>query len=252
MEGTTQKRNYLFWFVIIIILVGITIYNIYKYGAQGIYVVINGVISMGIWVLVIGLVLYVLYLVIFWEKRVNALTEVQKQIVDESKISRPDNLKNIYLSGDKNHRPKYIGKIIGYSHRQNYNIKGGKYEFEDIFLVKPAKKGFFAPILEIFRKSIIIRCPEDLHNTLHKTVEIKSISLVKHGMYYYPDTVHLNFDSIDHTIYYECERFLQLDLIGVLHPIIKRGVGLSETDIKELEPKKVLDIYGDLKDKKGQ
>lgn len=247
-DNSTQKK--IIVTVIIIAVIGVIIYNIYRYGIDGAVVVINGIISMLIWVAVIGAVVFGLYMLFVWEKRINAPLEVYKDITKESKISKPDNLRYLWLSGDKNHKSKYIGKIVGYSHRQNYKTVNNKYTNEDVFVVKRSFKTVFGLLFELITPPIIIRVPEELHDELHQDVKVNCVSLIKQGMYYYPDVVHLDFKEIDTTIYYESERYIQLKMIEVIAPLVQKAMGIRKDDIRALEGEKGIDIVKSAKEGK--
>jgi len=243
MEVEAKSRKFLLVLAFLVIILIVFIYNWFKYGTTGVFNVVQTLITTVVWIGILGIVLFVLYMLFLWEKKINANIEVYRAITSESKISKPDNLGNVWTSGDEKHRPKLYGKIIGYSHRQNFKgVVNGKnkkkyYQVEDCFLVRLISKGFLSPVFDFFKSPIIIRCPEDMHDSLQGDVHIKAVSLVKHGMYFFPDAVHLDFDAIDHTIYYESERFIQLDVIGKIAPLISKAVGISKTDLAMLEGK---------------
>jgi hypothetical protein len=91
---------------------------------------------------------------------------------------------------------------------------------------------FFAGV---FMKKIVIRCPTVLHDRLQGDVYMQCATLVRHGNYFYPNTLHLNFDAIDKTIFNESMRFINMDIVRLAHPLIMKGMGVTRLDRKELE-----------------
>lgn len=239
-DDSTKKK--LIFFGIGGLIVVVVVYNILRYGAGGISLVINGVISMSIWVLFIGAIFLLLYFFFIYEKKINAPLEVFKDIRAECKVSRPDNLRYLWTSGDSDHREKFIGRIVGYSHRQNYTKEDDCYKYEDIFFVSRSFKGFFGFFREFLSRPIPIRCPPDLHDVLHQDVKLKCVSLVKIGMYYYPDAISNDFDFIDKTQHHESMRYIQIKIKEAFAPIINKAMGIRDKDIKALEGKTGIEI----------
>ena len=96
-------------------------------------------------------------------------------------------------------------------------------------------------------KRIIVRCPVRLHDTLNGDVRISCISLNKHSLYYYPDNIHLDFESIDETLFFEGLRYLQLDLISKLEPLVIKATGLNKEDLEELQGRTGIQYVYDMK-----
>jgi len=250
MEVESGKRKWILVTLIILTLIGAFLYSYFKYGSQGISFVIGNMITILFWLLLIGVIGFILYFLFFYEKKINATEEVFKNISKESKVSCPDNLRNLYTAGDETHRSKKIGKIIGYSNRQNFKIminkKEKNYQSEDCFLIKRTGNSVFKNLFLFFSKPILIRVPENMRDILQGDVKINCISLVKHGLYFYPNNIHLDFQTIDHTIYYEGERYVQIESISMLAPLVKKSIGIDYKDLIALEGKSGMDMIKDV------
>jgi len=232
-------NKYVIFFGILALVITF-IYAFFSKGTAGILGVVSFFIKAIVILIIIALIGVAIYFYFFFEKKINATVEVLKNVISESILSCPDNLRDLWLSGDKEHKSVKIGRVIGYSSRQNYNVKKNCYENESIFLVS---RGFL-------KQPAPIRCPEQYHDELQGDVKIFCNSLVKHSLYYYPNIVHLDFDVIDATIYYEGERFINLDNIGIISPLIKKAIGLGVKDLQELETKTGMEMVKELKEGK--
>ena len=252
VEVESGKRKWIIITLVILALIGAFLYSYFKYGSQGINFVIGNMITILFWLLLIGVILAVLYFLFFYEKKINATEEVFKNISKESKVSCPDNLRNLFTSGDETHRSKKIGRIIGYSNRQNFKImnlndknKEKNYQSEDCFLVKRTGNSVIKNLFLFFSKPILIRVPENMRDVLQGDVKINCISLVKHALYFYPNNIHLDFQTIDHTIYYEGERYVQIESISMLAPLVKKSIGIDYKDLIALEGKSGYEMLKD-------
>lgn len=183
----------------------------------------------------VGIVLGVFWLLFFWEKRIDAPYEVSRDITAETKENRPSSLKKLYVRGDKKHPPKCYGKIVGWSSRQNmkkYDEEDNKYYTrESIFLVEPS-----------FFRRIIVRCPEEKHDSLHGDIYIDDVGLVKHKYFYYPSSLHTDFSTIDTTQWEEAKRWVFLDMPSLFHALLKRGSGIMQKDEKSIESKTGIEV----------
>jgi len=246
VEFTEQNKTKYIIIGIALFFVIILAYYIISYGFGGLMMFFNKIFLWLVVLLIIGLVVTVIWLLFIYEKKIDVAFEVSQDIREESKISKPDNVNNLILSGDGNHKEIILGKITGYSRRQNYKVKksnsineGDKLENredESVFLVK--RKG----LLRTFSKPIIVRCPTRLHDMLQGNIYINAVSLNKHGLYFYPDVIHLDFQAIDDTNYYDGFRYMQLSFISNIDPIIKRAAGLTREQLEELKSKKGIEI----------
>jgi hypothetical protein len=226
---------------------------IYAAGVKGLLGLLDSFVSILIWVLLFVVAGLIAYFLLFYEKRVNVSQEVFKDIKRESKLSMLPNLRSLVLSGDGSFsRPIEIGKVIGFSSRKNYStiVKNNPGDEEDeevfqnetIFLVKKRSRGLFSMISGLFTAPVVIRVPAHLHSDLHGDVIVKCNSLVKHGYFYYPDTIHLDTRAIDTTIYNEGERYIQINFVSKLEPILSRAVGVTKEDLKLLRGKTGLEM----------
>jgi len=244
MEGNKYK-----WIIIISIasiMILLLLWNIFRHGQAGAMAVFKGFITSFFIILVIALVGVLIWFIFFFEKMIDITKEVFEGIKEECEVNSLENLGNLYLVGDKKHHGIVLGKIIGYSHRKSFkegsNDEGDKYERESVFLVQLNKGGLFR---KIFPKSVVVRVPERLHDHLQGDVGVQTVSLVKHGFYYYPSNLHLSMQYIDETINKEAIRYLNLAILKHFSPIINKGLGLTVKDIQSTEAKTGGQMIGD-------
>lgn len=233
MEVKSSNRTYIIvaciigFFLITFLVAG------FMGGKQGVYGLMGNYFKLLFICIMIAMILGIGYMLFIWEKRIDAPFEVSKDITSETKTNKPDKLKRLFIKGDKIHPSKCYGKILGWSSRQNMkkiNKKEEKkkyYTRESIFLVS-----------ESFFKNIVIRCPEDMHDSLHGDVYINDIGLVKHKYFYYPSTLHLDFESIDETQWEEANRWVNMEIPALFHQLLKKASGILEKDEKAVEPVK--------------
>lgn len=245
-----DKQKKILIVIAVLFFLGIVGYFIYVGGTRGVANLMDTMMWITIWMMVIGLIVGVVYFLFFYEKKINASLEVFKQIKQEARVNRLKNIKNLYLSGDKEYsRPILLGKIRGFSSRKNYfkelNEKNEVFQMETIFLVRQKGTGMLSALINFFAGNLVVRCPRSLHSNLHGDITINATNLVKHLYYFYPNTEHLNIESIDETLYNEGERYVQLNFISKIEPIISRAVGVTKEDLKTLEGKSGYELVTD-------
>jgi uncharacterized membrane protein len=224
--------------VAIILGIGIVAYIAWVGGTRGLQRAMSSLFTILFWMLVVGLIAAIVYFLFIYEKRIDAIQEVYKNIRREARVNRLDNLRNLWLTGDEGYvRPILVGRIVGYSSRKEYKEEGGRYSSETCFVVKRSLSGFVGVLFGWLVPKAVVRCPSRLHGKLHGDVYIKANGLVRHSLYYYPDTVHLDTEAIDATLYNEGERYVQLAFISKIEPLLSRAVGIREKDLKMLEGK---------------
>lgn len=223
---------------IVLLFLIVIVYNIFMYGGQGIFRVMSKIISMSLWVLILGIVGFVIWLAFFWQKKIDVNYEVYRNKLDESKVNSLINVKNLYSTGDKTHPRIKYGKIIGYSPIHSFKLfNDNKVEYREemsLFLVKKS----------LFQKLMVI-CPKSLHDKLHGDIYMKCKGLNKHLYYYYPDTVALDFSTVDETLFAEGFRWIQLDHIKNGATLTNKAMGLTKEDIDELKSKTGYEVAKD-------
>lgn len=242
-----ETKTKIFIGIGIFIFIGILIFALATGGQRGLFSVLGVLVKFFFWALFIGAIVGIGYFLFVYERKINARAEVYKDIVRETKINKVGNLGDLYSSGDEEHTPIKYGRILGYGARQNYDTfivedkEGDKkqmlyYYNESIFRVR---RTFDNPLVDLigmlFLRKVVVRCPSIMHDRLQGDVRINCITLVKHGHYYYPNTLHLNFEAVDKTIFNEGMRYINMDIIRLAHPLIMKGMGVSRFDRKELE-----------------
>jgi len=275
-ENKNQKLivlgGILFIFVIMIVM------NCIRYGFKaGLIIFINNLGKYILYIVIILLAVGLFYFLFKYEKKINPTNETMRNIIDECKINRPNKklLKNLYCGGDINHHSIKIGKILGYSRRQNFKLvnlnveeqeKGNddekkkmieikakeiaerlgldEYQIEK-YLEKESNKDDIEHYRLLYKqeedifyirkilKKIIVRCPPSLHTKLLGNVYLDAIGLVKHSVYYYPNSKHLDFDFIDNTIYHEGERYTQLWFVDCIVTLLRKASGMSKDEQRE-------------------
>lgn len=241
------------WLIIIglvsYVIISFSYYTI-RFGSKGFAYMMGKMQTNLMWLAGIGIAGALLYFFFIYERKIDANFEVYNQILRETTLVRPTNLGYLFISGDKDHQSVKLGKIIGLSIRSNYDSKGNN--SETIFKVRITPEGWIRWIMSLFGKPVMIRCQSNLHDTLQGDVYMKCTGVVKHGFYYYPNVVHLNSDAIDKTLYFEAERYIQLDFISKVSPLIARGIGLTARDMEQFKSKTGMDIYNDAKARAGR
>jgi hypothetical protein len=234
---------------IFLIIVGIFIFAYFRGGTIALVNVSSVFLKILLVLVILAIIAGIVYFLFLYEKKINARLEVYKDIVKETKINRVHNLGNLWSAGDKEHTPIKYGQIIGYSIRQNYetyslpnqdeksHVKTYEYYFnETIFRVR---RIYDNPLMDLvgllFIPKLVVRCPSFLHDRLQGDVRLHCSTLVKHGNYYYPHNIHLNFKAIDKTIFNESMRFINMDIVRLAHPLIMKGMGVTKMDKQELE-----------------
>lgn len=255
-----------------LIIAGVFVVNIASYGfSGGIANITNNISSYLFYIGVIAVIVAGLYFWFIYEKKVNVTEENLKNLISECKINLPSrkHFGNLWLKGDKNHKEVKIGRIIGYSRRQNFKlipiesslqvmseeefkkeVKEMKVKSKYDYIIKRRKerKGsidkyynelYFVQEEDIFLvrrygKKIVVRATPNLHTDLFGDVKLLAISLVKHSVYYYPNSMHLDFDSIDTTIYNEALRYTQLHFTDNMINILRRATGLTKEEQMEV------------------
>jgi hypothetical protein len=209
-----------------------------------------------------------LFYYLFIKKQKFDPTYVHKQkLIDAGKKCSLENLKGLYISGDKGHTRVYIGKIIGYcriqvlkkiyEYEEATDPKGKKYqristiiddkgqtieqykvekEEQDVFIVKP--KGF----LSIFTEPMVIRLTPEDHNELVGDVDLYGYSLIPISEYWYLNTDHLDIKKTDFAILREAERTSYLEGLKDMHEIVNKAIGLDSRHKKGIEEKSLLEL----------
>lgn len=201
-------------------------------GARGLAGVFNFVKWALIAVVIIGIAVWAAWYLFIRKVRDDRVALNSQKIVEQSKLTKPEMLGDIYLSGDLDHPQIRLGKIIGYT--RIINVKN---EEEDVFVFK--KAGFpFA----LFEEAKAIRCDPNEHSDMIGDIIIMGIALVGHGGFFYINHEHLNIEKIDRTIKTEVLRQYTMDVLRDVKIISDQAIGINPEHQKYLEGRSLLKI----------
>lgn len=221
--------------VIIYILLGVIILGVASYfllGTRGVVAMMRTLRTLVIWTIVIGIAVYGVWYFFIRKERDDRVHLNAKRVIEQSLIYKSPFLRDLYISGDKNHPQVRLGKITGYS--RVANVKG---EQEDVFVFKRAGFPF-----GIFEEHKAIRVPPDKHSDLIGDVVIEGISLIYFGGFFYVNSDYLDYEKIDQTITTEIKRTTMFDMLKDWKVVIDMALGISPEHQKVLERKDLLKI----------
>jgi hypothetical protein len=216
--------------VVIVIVLGIIAY--FVAGAKGLAGVLNFMKWGLIGVFILGLAFWGVWYLFIRKVRDDRVALNSQRIIEQSKLTKPTMLNDLYLSGDMEHPQIRLGKIIGYT-----RVKNIKDEEEDVFVFKKAGFPF-----SMFEEGKPIRITPDRHSDMIGDIIIEGISLVSHGGFYYINDQHLDTERIDRTIKTEIFRQYTMDVLRDVKIISDMAVGINPEQTKFIEGKSLLKI----------
>lgn len=158
-----KNRSVIVVIVIVVIVLGIIAY--FVAGTKGIAGIFNFLKWSLVAVLIIGIAVWAVWYLFVRKIRDDRVALNAQKIVEQAKLTKPEFLNDLYLSGDKEHPEIRLGKIMGYTRIKN--ILG---EEEDVFCFK--KTGF---PLNMFEEAKAIRVNPDYHSKMIGNVIIEEI-----------------------------------------------------------------------------
>lgn len=225
-----MKKSIILYIIFGVVLLGIGAY--FLLGVRGIVSLLNTLKTLVLWSIVIGIAVYGVWYFFIRKERDDRVHLNAKRVIEQSLIYKSPFIRDLYLSGDKNHPQVRLGKIIGYS--RVANVKG---EQEDVFVFK--RSGF---PFGLFEEPKAIRVPPDKHSPLIGDVIIEGISLIYFGGFYYVNSDYLDYEKIDRTITTEIKRTTMFDMLKDWKVVIDMALGISPEHQKVLERKDLLKI----------
>ena len=212
---------------------------------------------------IFGVVVWVVYFLFFKKRKFDATYMNKKNLVKAGTISKPSNLNDLYLSGDKGHSRVRIGKIIGYCRIQimrknvDYDEETGepimvqdKYnknkmiqrfelekEEQDIFVVQRASFP-----MSLFMEEMVIRVRPDDHDELVGDVTLFGFSVIPISEYFFLNNDYLDVRKIDFSILKEAERGIFFESLRDTKEIIDKAIGLDSNHKKDIEKKNLYEI----------
>jgi hypothetical protein len=156
----------------------------------------------------------------------------KKKIIETARLIKPKILKNLRLSGDRNHQGVRLGKIIGYTN--DFDIDGN---LIDVF----AFKRFSIPFLSLFEEAKAIYVYPHDRSQLSGDVTIYTLSLKQIGSLFFP--IHYTWeDKMDKKIKEDVYRTFNFVLMSDIKEISDESRGLHARHQEELERKELLKI----------
>lgn len=255
-EGGKDKKTLILGGIIVLVIVLFT-YTLFTSGQAGVWALLNRFLKYVIWIVVLGLLLFVV-LKILQKTPVDLVENDRQDIVEAGVLSKPPMVNNLYFTGDKEHGEFKVGKIVGYVQLQSYkdmDILAGltpdqikKMEQqgripsdyiirEDCFVFKTMMWPF-----SIFEKPKVLRTLEDEHSQLIGDVKVFAVSMIKKYGYYFPNRGHLDIARIDIAVIREAWRGQIHQFLKDMVSINQRAVGLDAEYKKELDRRKLLKV----------
>jgi hypothetical protein len=261
-----QTKNKTFLIIAgIIIAIGLVIRFIF--GVRNILQIILFLTEAIVLISILFAIGYLFY-ILFIKKQKFDPTYVHKQkLIDAGKKCNLENLKELYLSGDKGHSRVHIGKIIGYcriqvlkkiyQYEEATDPQGKNYqriktitderaqiipqydiekEEQDVIIVRA--KGF----LSIFTEPMVIRMSPFDHDELIGDITLYGYSLIPISEYWYLNTDHLDIKKTDFAILRECERTSYFEGLKDMHEIVTKAIGLDSRHKKDVESKSLVEL----------
>lgn len=225
-----KNRSVIVVVIIIVIVLGLVAYFIA--GAKGVAGIFNFLKWALIGVLIIGLAVWGVWYLFIRKVRDDRVALNQQQIVEQAKLTKPEFLNDLFISGDMEHPEVRLGKIVGYT-----RIKNIKNQEEDVFVFK--RTGF---PMNMFEEAKAIRIAPERHSKMIGNIIVEGISLVSHGGFYYINDEHLNVDKIDQTIKTEVIRKYTMDVLRDVKIISDQAIGINPQHQQMLEGKSLLKI----------
>jgi len=225
-----KARSILIYGLLILLVMSVLAYVFL--GVRGITGLLKTIRTWVIWGIILGLIFYGVWYFFIRKEKDDRVHLNAKRIVEQSMAYHSPFLRDLFLSGDKNHPQVRLGRIIGFS-----RVANAKGEQEDVFVYK--KSGF---PLSLFEEPKAIRVSPEDHTELIGDITIEGISLVKYGGFYFINKDYLDYQKIDQTIITEVKRTLIFDMLSDWKIVTDEALGISPEHQKQLEKKDLLKI----------
>jgi len=221
------------WIIYVIGIIAIlTLIAYFWMGTRGITSLLHTLKVWIIWMIVIGLAVYGVWYFFIRKEKDDRVHLNAKKVIESALQYKTPFLRDLYLSGDKNHPQVRLGKIHGYT--RIINAKG---EQEDVFVFK---HNSFP--LSLFEEHKALRVNPDKHTSLIGDVIVEAISVMKYGGFYYINQDIADLQKIDQTIISEVKRTLMFDMLSDWKNVVDDALAISPEHQKELEKKDLLKI----------
>ena len=230
MPDEGKNRQFLIVGIVIIIILAVVGYLVA--GAKGVSAMLNFVKWASIGILIIGIAVWAVWFLFIRKVRDDRVALNVHQIIEQAKITKPDTLSDLFISGDLEHPQIRLGNIIGYT-----RLKNVKSEEEDCFVFQ--KHGF---PMALFEEPKVIRVVPEDHSALIGDVIVRGISIVSHGGFFYVNNDHLDLVKVDTTIKTEVLRKYTMDVLRDVKYVSDSAMGINPDHQRELENRSLLKI----------
>lgn len=236
----------------------------------GVFLGIQGIGKILLWTLggliflgLIGLIIYVIYYIWFKKHKFDATYMNKKNLIAAGKLSKPANINDLYLSGDKGHSRVRVGKIIGYVRiqtirkiteydentgqpkiirdqkdpRLSYEKTTIEKEEQDVFTVQTS--GW---LMSFFSEPAVIRVKPEDHDDLIGDVTLWGFSLIPVSEYFYLNKEHIDVQKIDQSILMEGKRTIAFEMLKDFKEVTDKAIGLDSSHKKQIESKQLYEI----------
>jgi len=225
-----KNRQFIIIAVVIVIILAVVGYLIG--GTRGIASMLTFIKWGVIAILIIGLAFWAVWFLFIRKVRDDRVALNVKTILDQARLTKPETIGDLFISGDLEHPQIKLGTITGYT-----KIKNIKDEEEDIFVWKKYGMPF-----GLFEEPKAIRVNPEDHSKMIGDIIVQGISLVSHGGFFYVNKEHLDIDKIDKTIKAEVLRKYTMDMLRDIKIISDQAIGINSEHQKFLEGKSLLKI----------
>jgi hypothetical protein len=178
---------------------------------------------------VIGLIIFGIWRIFIFKPRYDNLFLNKKKVIETAALTKPRILRDLRLSGDRNHPGVTVGHIIGYTN--DYDTQG---KLMDVF----SFKRFKLPVISWFEEpKAVYVYPED-RSQLAGDVTIYSLNLKQIGGFFFP--IDYTWGSaMDIKIKEDIYRTFSFTLLSDLKEISDASRGLHALHQEELERKEL-------------
>lgn len=256
----SQRRSFGL-LIVVVIIVFIIILGTVFFGIKSIGKVLIFVLGFLLVLSIIGIVIWAVWYLFIKKQKFDATYQNKKRLVEAGKISKPESVNDLYLSGDRGHSRVKIGKIVGYCRvkvmkkvveydqetgeaKLKEDDKGVKREVsslveeeQDIFIIE---RGGFP--LKFFLEPLVVRVRPDESDSLIGDVTLRGFSLVPISEYYFLHQDYLDVRKIDFNILKEAERGIYFESLKDTKEIIDKAIGIDSTHKKDIEKKNLWEI----------
>lgn len=263
-----QQHKTRTWLIIIGIIILIFLAIRFIFGVTNILKIILFIVEAVLLLSILFGVAYLFYY-LFIKKQKYDPTYVNKQkLIEAGRKCNLDNLKGLFISGDKGHSRVHIGKIIGYCRIQ---VLKKTYEYEEAtdeksqkkyqkVVTRPNDRGEQIPqfeidkeeqdvfiarakgFLSIFTEPMVIRTEPNQHNELVGDIDLYGYSLIPISEYWYLNSDMLDIRKIDYAILREAERGVFFEGLRDMKEIVDKAIALDSRHKKGVEDKALYEV----------